>query len=97
MEKLEKKVSIIILIVVVVASLFLTLVGFISDFMWFKEMGYVAVFFTQLVTQLKVGIPTFIIVTGLVMLYLHHLRKSYFAKIASSEATDMKKLNRTTN
>ena len=60
-------------------------------------MGYVAVFFTQLVTQLKVGIPTFIIVTGLVMLYLHHLRKSYFAKIASSEATDMKKLNRTTN
>lgn len=97
MEKLEKRVSIIILIVVVVASLFLTLVGFISDFMWFKEMGYVAVFFTQLVTQLKVGIPTFIIVTGLVMLYLHHLRKSYFAKIASSEATDMKKLNRTTN
>ena len=97
MEKLEKKVSIIILIVVVVASLFLTLVGFISDFMWFKEMGYVVVFFTQLVTQLKVGIPTFIIVTGLVMLYLHHLRKSYFAKIASSEATDMKKLNRTTN
>ena len=97
MEKLEKKVSIVILIVVVVASLFLTLVGFISDFMWFKEMGYVAVFFTQLVTQLKVGIPTFIIVTGLVMLYLHHLRKSYFAKIASSEATDMKKLNRTTN
>ena len=97
MEKLEKKVSIIILIVVVVASLFLTLVGFISDFMWFKEMGYVSVFFTQLVTQLKVGIPTFIIVTGLVMLYLHHLRKSYFAKIASSEATDMKKLNRTTN
>ena len=36
MEKLEKKVSIIILIVVVAASLFLTLVGFISDFMWFK-------------------------------------------------------------
>ena len=31
MEKLEKKVSIIILIVVVAASLFLTLVGFISD------------------------------------------------------------------
>ena len=97
MEKLEKKVSIVILIIVLVVSLFLALVGFISDFMWFKEMGYVAVFFTQLLTQLKVGIPTFIIVTGLVILYLRHLRKSYFAKIASSEATDMKKLNRTTN
>ena len=97
MEKLEKKVSLIILVVVVVAALLLSLIGFISDFMWFKEMGYVAVFFTQLLTQLKVGIPTFIVVTGLVMIYLHHLRKSYFAKIASSEATDMKKLNRTTN
>lgn len=97
MEKLEKKISIVILIIVIVASLFLALVGFISDFMWFKEMGYVAVFFTQLVTMLKVGIPTFVVVTGLVMLYLHHLRKSYFSKIASSEATDMKKLKRTTN
>ncbi len=97
MEKLEKKISIIILIVVLIAALFLALVGFISDFMWFREMGYVAVFFTQLVTQLKVGIPTFIVVTGLVMLYLHHLKKTYFAKIASSEAVDTKKLNRTTN
>ena len=97
MEKLEKKISIVILIIVIAASLFLALVGFISDFMWFKEMGYVAVFFTQLVTILKVGIPTFVIVTALVMLYLHHLRKSYFSKIASSEATDMKKLKRTTN
>lgn len=97
MEKLEKKISIVILIIVVIASLFLALVGFISDFMWFKEMGYVAVFFTQLLTMLKVGIPTFIVVTGLVALYLHRLRKSYFSKIASSEATDMKKLKRTTN
>ena len=65
--------------------------------MWFKEMGYTAVFFKQLVTQLTVGIPTFLVVTGMVMLYLHHLRKSYFSKIASSEATDMKKLKKTTN
>ena len=83
--------------IVIIAALFLGLVGFIADFMWFEEMGYVAVFFKQLVTQLTVGIPTFIVVTGLVMLYLHHLRKSYFSKIASSEATDMKKLKRTTN
>lgn len=97
MEKLEKKISIVILIIIIVATLFLALVGFISDFMWFKEMGYVAVFFTQLLTMLKVGIPTLIVVTGLVMLYLHRLRKSYFSKIASSEATDMKKLKKTTN
>ena len=97
MEKLERKIMPAILVIVIIAALFLGLVGFIADFMWFKEMGYVAVFFKQLVTQLTVGIPTFIVVTGLVMLYLHHLRKSYFSKIASSEATDMKKLKRTTN
>lgn len=97
MEKLERKIMTVILVIVIIAALFLGLVGFIADFMWFKEMGYIAVFFKQLVTQLTVGIPTFIVVTGLVMLYLHHLRKSYFSKIASSEATDMKKLKRTTN
>ncbi len=97
MEKLERKIMTVILVIVIIAALFLGLVGFIADFMWFKEMGYIAVFFKQLVTQLTVGIPTFIVVTGLVMIYLHHLRKSYFSKIASSEATDMKKLKRTTN
>lgn len=97
MEKLERKIMTVILVIVIIAALFLGLVGFIADFMWFKEMGYIAVFFKQLVTQLTVGIPTFIVVTGLVMLYLHHLRKSYFSKIASSEATDMKKLKKTTN
>ncbi len=96
MEKLEKKISLIILVIVLIAACFLMLVGFISDFMWFKEMGYVAVFLTQLVTMLKVGVPTFVVVTGLVLLYLNHLRKSYFAQIASSEATDMKKLKKTT-
>lgn len=97
MEKLERKIMTVILVIVVILALFLGLIGFISDFMWFKEMGYTAVFFKQLVTQLTVGIPTFLVVTGMVMLYLHHLRKSYFSKIASSEATDMKKLKKTTN
>lgn len=97
MEKLERKIMTVILVIVVILALFLGLIGFISDFMWFKEMGYTAVFFKQLVTQLTVGIPTFLVVTGMVMLYLHHLRKSYFSKIASSETTDMKKLKKTTN
>ena len=72
MEKLERKIMSVILVIVVILALFLGLIDFISDFMWFKEMGYTAVFFKQLVTQLTVGVPTFIVVTGLVMLYLHH-------------------------
>ncbi len=44
MEKLERKIMTVILVIVVILALFLGLIGFISDFMWFKEMGYTAVF-----------------------------------------------------
>ena len=97
MQKLERKIMLVVMVLVVIFALFFGLVGFIADFMWFREMGYIDVFFKQLVTQLTVGIPTFIVITRLVMLYLHHLRKSYFSKIASSEPTDLKKLKKQTN
>ena len=95
-EKFQQKLSIVIAVLVIVAVLFLTMIQFITDFLWFKEMGYVDVFFKELTTQLEVGIPTFLVISLLVMLYLGHLRKSYFAKIASSENTDMKKLKKLT-
>lgn len=96
MEKTKRRISVIIAVVVVLLALFLSLITYITDFMWFREMGYVAVFFKKLVTQLTVGIPTFIVVTGLLVLYLNHLKKSYFRKIDSSEIPDVKKLRRTT-
>ncbi len=94
--KFERKISIILMSIILVLVLFLTMIQFITDFMWFKEMGYTDVFFKQLVTQLTVGVPTFIIVTALVQVYLTHLKKTYFAQIASSEDTNLKGLKRTT-
>lgn len=85
MGKGQKRLSFIILAIVLVVVLFVSLIGFIADFLWFKEMGYLSVFFKKLVTQLTVGVPTFIVVTGLVYLYLSKLKKGYFSKIASSE------------
>ena len=96
MEKFQKHFSLIILALVIIAGLFISMIGFIADYLWFQEMGYLSVFFTQLVTQLKVGIPTFVVITGLVFLYLSRLKKGYFSKIASSENTDLKKLRKTT-
>lgn len=93
----QRKLSIIIMFIVIIVALFLLLINFITDWLWFKEMGYVSVFFKQLFTELKVGIPIFVILTAVVNFYLKRLKKSYFAKIASNEATDMKKLNRQTN
>ena len=94
--KFERKISIILMSIILVLVLFLTMIQFITDFMWFKEMGYTDVFFKQLVTQLTVGVPTFLVVTALVQVYLTHLKKTYFAKIASSEETNMKGLKKTT-
>ena len=95
-NKFQRKVMIVIAVIVVIGVLFFSLVNFIANFLWFKEMGYLDVFFKQLVTQLTVGIPTFIVVAVLVYLYLNHLRKSYFKQIVSGEETDIKKLKKTT-
>ena len=95
-NKLERKLLIIVAAIVVIGALFFSLVNFIANFLWFREMGYLDVFFKQLVTQLTVGIPTFIVVTGLVYIYLNHLRKGYFKQIASGEETDMKSLKKAT-
>jgi len=96
MEKAKKRASIILLVVVVLLAVLFGMTNFITDYMWFKEMNYVDVFFKQLVTQLKMGIPTFIILTGFVYIYLTHLKRGYFKKIESGEATDMKKLRQIT-
>lgn len=96
-NKKNRRLSVVLLFLVVILALFLLLINFITDWLWFDEMGYVSVFFKQLFTELKVGIPTFIILTVLIDFYLRRLRKNYFAKIASHEETDMKKLSRYTN
>ena len=95
-RKFERKLMIVIAIIVVIGALFLSLINFIANFLWFGEMGYLDVFFKKLVTQLTVGVPTFVVISVLVHIYLTHLRKSYFKKIASAEETNMKNLKRTT-
>ena len=93
----ERQKTIALLLVVVAFAAFVLLINFIVDWLWFKEMGYVSVFLTQLKTELVVGIPVFVILSALINLYLRHLKKGYFTKIASHEDTNMKKLNRNTN
>lgn len=85
-----------IIAIIVIIALFLALIGFITDFLWFKELGYVSVFFTKLFTQLKIGIPVFIVVSFLAYIYLKFLKKGYFKRIESTEITDTKRLNKIT-
>ena len=83
----------VVIALIVIILLFLCLIGFITDFLWFRELDYVSVFFTKLFTQLKIGIPTFIIVTFLAYVYLKFLKRGYFKKVTSDEVTDHRKLN----
>ncbi len=82
-----------IVAVVVIILLFLALIGFITDFLWFRELNYVSVFFTKLFTQLKIGIPAFIIVTFLAYVYLKFLKRGYFKKVKSNHETNHFHLN----
>ena len=83
----------IIIIILLIILLFVALIGWITDFLWFRELSYVSVFLTKLFTQLKIGIPTFIIVTFLAYIYLKFLKRGYIKKVDSDEEVDNKRLN----
>ena len=83
----------IIIIILLIILLFVALIGWITDFLWFRELTYVSVFLTKLFTQLKIGIPTFIIVTFLAYIYLKFLKRGYIKKVDSDEEVDHKRLN----
>ena len=97
-EKVEKekkphgnKGKIIVLIVLFLILAVGACAGYITDFLWFKELGYLSVFFKKLLTQLKIGIPIFIVVSLSAYLYFKFIRKGYYKKIAQVEPDDEKK------
>ena len=62
----QKKRRIIAALIIVIPMIFTGLISFIVDWLWFDEIGYVAVFFTKLFTQIKIGLPVFVVVTLLI-------------------------------
>lgn len=88
----KKGLSVIIMLVVVILALLVAFAGFITDWMWFDSLGYGKVFWTKLIAELEIGVPVFVVATGLVRIYLKSLRKHYFAEIESHEIPDERKL-----
>jgi len=79
--KKKKKIIIIAAIVVAVLALFFALANFFTVWLWFAEMDYVSVFFTELLTKLSYGIPIFALVTAGCYIYLRSMKKNYYNKI----------------
>ena len=81
--------------VIILLTSFTTIINFITDYQWFKELGYEQVFLTKLMTQLKLGIPIFIVLTGLIYFYLLSIKKDYYKKVnVITAASDEKRMNR---
>ncbi|HVI39631.1 MAG TPA: UPF0182 family protein [Anaerovoracaceae bacterium] len=96
MKKRKLGLGVIIGILLVIIAGFGGLVTFITDYLWFKELGYTSVFFKQLFTQLELGIPSFVVIMILTYVYLRVLKRGYYKKIETVDAPAVseKTLNR---
>ncbi len=54
--------------------------GFLTDLIWFKEVGYTSVFLTEIFTKLKIGVPAFLLFTALGYISLTALKKNFLTK-----------------
>jgi len=91
----RKGLSLVVMIIAVVLAFLAMMVGFITDWMWFGDLGYTSVFWKRLVTQLEIGVPVFLIVTLLSRFYLRTLKNGYFKKIESHEIPNLRRINST--
>ena len=79
-KSLNNKIRIAAVVIFVLAVLIYLLTGFLTDLLWFRETGYVSVFFKELVTKIELGIPAVLIVALLMWAFLSALKKSFLSK-----------------
>ena len=89
----RKGLSIIIMMIAIVICAIMMFVGYITDWLWFKDLGYTSVFWKKLLTEFEIFIPVFVVVGLLTRFYLRTLRNGYFRKIESHEIPNTKKMN----
>ncbi|MEG6565592.1 UPF0182 family protein [Thermoanaerobacterium saccharolyticum] len=65
----------------IIAGLFASLTNLIVDIQWFNSLNYLGVFFKKFLTQLTIGVPSFVVIFILSYFYLNRMVKDY-AKFA---------------
>lgn len=90
-----KRVGIIIAIgaLVVVFGFFGTIVNFLVDLSWFKEIGYTDTFIKMVFSKLTVGIPIFVAFYILLTIYLKILNKKYYETVDIVPDKDAEKIS----
>ncbi len=81
MAKTRKNILAIIGGVLILALMFFrTIVNFVTDYQWFRELGYTETFFKRLVTEFTIGIPALVIIFLVVYFYLRMIKKNYLTQ-----------------
>ncbi len=70
-----------VFIVLILITSFGTVLSFVTDYLWFKEVGYTRVFLTKLLTQVQIAVPFFIVVSIFLYIYLRTIKKDYYKKV----------------
>ncbi|AFK85606.1 hypothetical protein V518_0108 [Thermoanaerobacterium aotearoense SCUT27] len=74
-------IIILLISIFLIAALFASLANLIVDIQWFNSLNYLGVFFKKFLTQLTIGVPSFVVIFILSYFYLNRMVKDY-AKFA---------------
>jgi uncharacterized protein len=82
MEKKKRggKAKYIFLGLVILTTLLYKMTDFITEYLWFKELGYTSVFFTEILTKIKLGVPIFLVLTVLAYIFLSILKRNFLKR-----------------
>ncbi|MDR0876182.1 MAG: UPF0182 family protein [Clostridiales Family XIII bacterium] len=80
-QRTNKIVRNIVIAAIIAIIVLVALSGFITDLLWFDDLGYLSVFLTKLLTQLGIGIPVFLIMFLVGTLYLNAINKGYHHRL----------------
>ncbi len=78
-NKKSTKTWIVFAVLILLGVLIYSLTDFLTELLWFREMGYIEVFFTEIKSKFMLGVPTFIVVAAFVALFFVALKRSFLA------------------
>ena len=79
------------ILLVIIGALGGVIINFVTDYLWFKDLGYVNVFLTKLFSIIKLAVPCLVVLTLLARLYLSSLYKDYHKKMVRMTYTTPEK------
>lgn len=78
--KLRKLIGTLAGIVIIVAIFFRSVLNFVVNIQWFKDVGYLSVYFKKFIAQVTLGLPIFLLCFISIYIYYKSLKRSYLKR-----------------